>query len=271
MQPSNPIYPFFFRTPVSAGTHLLWCVLGIYVTGILWRLTRGDRVRQLSFACFGLSMTLLYGASGLYHAFPDIPPYLNYFRLIDHSAIYVLIAGTYTPVCAVLLRGRLRVSLLVMIWGMAIVGVACKWIYGLPEPNQPNQPDHYWITAGLYVAMGWTGMFPVVQLIQAVGYRGMAWSLLGGILYTAGAVFDVIKWPIIWPHVIGHHEVLHLCDMAATAVHIYFLGCYVLPYQAEDAEATEPSYRPGTTAVYSREALGTGRYQSPPLPSGAAE
>jgi hemolysin III len=262
MQPPNPIYPFIFRTPVSASTHLLWCVLGVYVTALLWRLCRGDRVRQLSLGCFGLSMTLLYGASGFYHAFPDIPPYLDYFRLIDHSAIYVLIAGTYTPVCAVLLRGRLRTGLLVMIWTLAAVGIACKWL--LPTPP-------YWVTAGLYVAMGWTGMIPVVQLIKAVGYRGMAWSLLGGILYTAGAVFDVIKWPIPWPHVVGHHEVLHLCDMAATAIHIYFLLCFVLPYRAEDVVASEPSYQSESTAVYSREALAAGRYQSPPLPSGAAE
>jgi hemolysin III len=246
MQPPNPIYPFIFRTPVSACTHLLWCVLGMYVTAILWRLARGDRVRQLSLGCFGLSMTLLYGASGLYHAFPDVPPYLNYFRLIDHSAIYILIAGTYTPVCVVLLRGRLRIWTLVMMWGLAVVGIACKWIYGLPAPNTS---DHYWLTAGLYVAMGWLGLIPVAQLVKAVGYRGMAWGLLGGLLYTVGALFDVIKWPIPWPGVLGHHEVLHLCDMAATAVHIYFLIRYVLPYHAEEPALPEPSYQAELTAV----------------------
>src|SRR5437588_9745842 len=98
MQPE--IVPFVLRDPVSAGTHLLWCVLGAYVTGILWKLSRGDRVRQLSVGCFGLSMTFLYGASGLYHAVRVGEPYLNYVRLVDHSALYVLIAGPYTPVCA---------------------------------------------------------------------------------------------------------------------------------------------------------------------------
>jgi hemolysin III len=216
------IFPFVFRNPVSASTHLLWCLLGAYVTGIFWRLSRGDRVRQLSVACFGLSMTLLYGASGLYHAVRVGEPYLEYFRLLDHSAIYVLIAGTYTPVCAVLLKGRLRIGLLIMIWSLAAIGIVCKWVF--------SEPPHS-VTVALYIAMGWTGLIPVHQLIKAVGVRGMAWGLLGGILYTLGGVCDAIRWPVLWPHVIGSHEVFHVFDMGATSVHIFFVIRYVLPFQ----------------------------------------
>jgi hemolysin III len=220
MQPN--IAPFIFRTPVSASTHMLWCLLGMYVTGLLWRLARGDRIRQLSVGCFGLSMTLLYGASAIYHAFPNIEPYLDYFRLLDHSAIYVLIAGSFTPVCAVLLRGKLRITLFILMWSLAFVGIACKWL--LPAPS-------YWVTVSLYIALGWLGVIPVYQLVKAVGYRGMAWALLGGILYSLGGIFDAIRWPILWPHVIEHHEVLHLCDMGGTLAHIFFVIRYVLPYQ----------------------------------------
>jgi hemolysin III len=216
------IFPFVFRNPVSASTHLLWCVFGAYVTGILWRLARGDRVRQLSVGCFGLSMTLLYGASALYHAVRVGEPYLNYFRLLDHSAIYVLIAGTYTPVCAVLLKGRLRAGLLVMIWTLAAAGIACKWLFS--EPPHP-------VTVGLYIAMGWTGLIPVFQLVKAIGLQGMGWGLLGGLLYTAGGICEAVRWPILWPHVIGYHEVFHVFDMSATSVHIFFLIRYVLPFQ----------------------------------------
>jgi hemolysin III len=214
--------PFLFRNPVSASTHLLWCVFGAYVTGILWRLTRGDRVRQLSVGCFGLSMTLLYGASALYHAVRVGQPYLEYFRLLDHSAIYVLIAGTYTPVCAVLLQGRLRSSLLWGIWTVAATGIVCKWTL--------SEPPH-WITVGLYVAMGWTGIIPVYQIVKAIGVQGMAWSLLGGVLYTIGGICEAVRWPVLWPHVVGYHEVFHVIDMSATFVHVFFMFRYILPFQ----------------------------------------
>ncbi len=216
MQPE--IVPFVFRNPVSASTHLLWCALGAYLTALFWRLSRGDRVRQLSVACFGVSMTLLYGASGLYHA----APYENWLRLLDHSAIYVLIAGTYTPVCAVLLQGRLRTFLLAKIWALAAVGIACKWL--LPAPPYP-------VTVGLYVAMGWIGMFPAYYLVKAIGLRGLAWGLLGGIFYTAGGVCDAVRWPILWPHVIEHHEVVHLFDMGGTLFHVFFVVRYILPFE----------------------------------------
>ena len=200
----------------------MWCVLGAYLTGILWRLARGDRVRQWSVACFGLSMTLLYGASALYHAVRLGEPYLEYLRRLDHSAIYVLIAGTYTPICAVLLQGRLRSGLLIMIWSLAAAGIACKWLF--------SEPPHS-VTVGLYVAMGWTGLIPAYQLVKAVGLQGMAWGLLGGILYTTGAVCEAVRWPVVWPHVIGYHEVFHVFDMGGTLVHVFFVIRYIVPFQ----------------------------------------
>jgi hemolysin III len=218
------IRSFVFRNPVSAGTHLLWCLLGIYVTGLLWRLARGDRVRQLSVGCFGSSMVLLYAASGIYHAIPREAGarVIEFFRCIDHSAIYVLIAGTYTPIFAILLKGRLRVVLLWFIWGLAAAGVACKWL--LPWPP-------YWLTVGLYVGMGWAGVPSIYHLIMAIGVRGMGWGLLGGLLYTAGGVCDAVKWPVLYPGIVGSHEVLHVLDMGGTLTHVFFLVRYVLPFQ----------------------------------------
>jgi hemolysin III len=213
---------FIFRNPVSAGTHLLWCFFGAYITALLWRLTRGDRVRQLSTAIFGLSMVLLYGASALYHAVLGPEWLLGYLRKLDHSAIYVLIAGTYTPICAVLLRRRLSIVLLSLVWGLAGVGILAKWL--LPWPP-------YWLTVALYVIMGWIGLLPIVPLIRAVGVQAMLWGTLGGILYTFGAVCDAAKWPILLPGIIGYHEVLHVADMGGTLIHVYFVVRYVLPFQ----------------------------------------
>ncbi len=218
----NETVAFLLRNPVSAVTHLLWCVLGFYVTGILWRLTRGDRPRQLSTGVFGLSLILLYGASGIYHSVPSGAALLPYLQKLDHSAIYVLIAGTYTPVFAVLLSGRWRVVLLSLVWGMAGVGIAAKWL--VPWPR-------YEWTVALYVAMGWIGVVPAVQLIRAVGVQAMLWGLLGGLLYTFGGVCDAIQWPILLPGVVGYHEVLHLSDMGGTLVHIFFIVRYIVPFQ----------------------------------------
>lgn len=218
----DEIHSFIFRNPVSASTHLLWCLLGAYITALLWRLSRGDRLRQWSTGAFGLSMVILYGASGLYHAVPGREPLLPYLQKIDHSAIYVLIAGTYTPVFAVLLRGRLRLILLILVWTVAGVGIAAKWL--LPWPP-------YWLTVSLYIAMGWIGAPSVWQLIRAVGVRGMLWGLLGGLLYTFGGVCDAAKWPILLPGIIGYHEVLHVADMGATLIHVFFVVRYVLPFQ----------------------------------------
>jgi hemolysin III len=197
----------------------------MYLTALLWRMTRGDRTRQLSVACFGVSMIVLYAASGIYHAVPArFPVWVSVLRRLDHCAIYVLIAGTYTPSLALLLHGRLRVVLLCLVWATAAVGVACKLL--LPWPP-------YELTVALYIAMGWMGMVAIAPLLRAVGVRGMAWSLLGGIFYMAGGVCDAESWPILWPGVIGPHEVLHVLDMIATLIHVYFIVAYVLPYRGK--------------------------------------
>jgi hemolysin III len=210
------------RDPVSAATHLFWCVPAFFFTALLLRLARGDRLRWWSVACFGASMCLLYAASGTYHALRVTPRVLEFFRLLDHSAIYVLIAGTYTPVFAVLLRGPLRAWLLGLVWGLALVGIACKWLLPIPV---------YSITVGLYLALGYIGVIPMVQLVRAVGLRGMAWGVAGGLLYSVGAVFDVVGWPVFYPGVFGTHEVEHVLDMGGTLIHVVFIVRYVLPFR----------------------------------------
>src|SRR5262249_52279498 len=99
------------RDPVSSLTHLAWCVWSCFVAAMLWRLARGNRLGQLGAGCFGLCMCLLSPASGVYHALPAPEPILQYFRLADHTAIYLLIAGTATPIFGLLLEGRLRIVL----------------------------------------------------------------------------------------------------------------------------------------------------------------
>lgn len=229
------IISYGFRDPVSALTHLFWCLFAIYLTSLLWRLARGDRVRQLSIGCFGLSMVVLYAASGLYHAIPArFTELMHFFRLLDHSAIYVLIAGTYTPVFALLFQGRARVLLLSLVWGVAATGVACKWL--LPFPP-------YWLTVGLYIGMGWLGVVVALPLVRAVGLRGMAWGLAGGLFYTAGGVCDALHWPTLYGGIFGPHEMLHVLDMIATGIHVVFMIRFVLPYRAHRTQAARQRLR----------------------------
>jgi hemolysin III len=217
------IRAFILRQPVSALTHLLWSIWGIYATAILWRLSRGDRLRQFAVGCFGFSLVLLYAASGIYHAVPaSAPQTIAWLRRIDQSLIYVLIAGTYTPVFAVLLTGRLRLTLLAMTWGLAAVGIACNWL--LPQPP-------YAVTVGFYLAIGWLGLVPIVPLVRAVGVRGMAVGIVGGLFYTLGAICDAIRWPVLYPGVVGSHEVFHVLDMGGTLTHVWFMLRYVVPFR----------------------------------------
>jgi hemolysin III len=220
--PATEATAFVFRNPVSAGTHLLWCAFSFFATAMLWRLAHGDRRRQFYAGCFGLSMVLLYGASGTYHALCIEESALKYFRLLDHSAIYVLIAGTYTPICALVMDRPWRTVVLALQWTLALIGISCKWL--LPAPP-------YGVTVGLYVAMGWVGLVPLPLLLRALGWRGMSWVFAGGLLYTLGGICDAFNWPTLLPGIITPHEVLHVCDMAATTMHVYFVARFVIPYR----------------------------------------
>jgi hemolysin III len=220
------------RDPVSSLTHLLTSLFGVYVTLLLCRLTREDRAKRLSLAIFGACIVALYAASGVYHAIP-LPwssPTLGIFRRLDHSAIYLLIAGTYTPVFTVLFLGQRRQFYLTLIWLLAGTGIAAKWLL----PSTPLR-----VSVALYLALGWIGVVPVAGLIRAVGWRGMAWGLLGGLFYTAGAVCELTHWPVLIPGVVQWHEVFHLCDMAGTAVHVGFMVRFVVPYEFP-ATTTDP-------------------------------
>jgi hemolysin III len=167
-------------------------------------------------------MITLYGASALYHALRLTEAQLKFFKLLDHSAIYGLIAGTYTPGLIVLLRERTRKHvLLIGVWALAAVGVACKWFV-------PTLP--YWLTVGLYFGMGWLAIVPGLEMIRAVGLRGMKPVLYGGLAYTAGGIVDLADWPILLPHVIGPHEVFHVLVMLGTWFHVVFMIQFVAPY-----------------------------------------
>jgi hemolysin III len=223
MQQEN--IPFLgLRDPVSSTTHFAACLFGIFVTTLLWRLARGrGRRAQLALAAFGASMVLLYGASATYHALRLPPDRLRFYQLLDHSAIYLLIAGTYTPAFYFLLPDTpQRRWFLSGIWLFALAGIVCKWTI-------PELP--YWLTVALYLGMGWVGVLTVTEMLRAVGLRGMAWGLWGGLAYTIGGLADLFHWPRVLPGLFGSHEVFHLFTMGGTFCHFIFMVQHVFPFR----------------------------------------
>ena len=234
------------RDPVSSLTHFAACLFAMFVTTLLWRLSRGrGRRAQLALGVFGLSMVLLYGASATYHALRLPPERLRFFQLLDHSAIYLLIAGTYTPAFYFLLPDRpYRRVFLGGIWLFAATGIACKWAV-------PDTP--YWLTVGLYLAMGWVGMLTVTEMLRAVGVRGMSWGLWGGLSYTIGGLADLFHWPRVLPGLFGAHEVFHLFAMGGTFCHFIFMVKHAFPFHRRAPKArpaaarhTEPRLQPAS-------------------------
>jgi hemolysin III len=225
------------RDPISSTTHLATCLFAIFATALLWRLGRArGRGAQLALGVFGVSMILLYGASATYHGLRLSPERLHIFKLIDHSAIYVLIAGTYTPAFYFLLPANaMRRLFLGGIWLIALCGIVCKWTI-------PELP--YWLTVSLYLGMGWVGVLTLAEMLRAVGLRGMAWGLWGGLSYTLGGLVDMFHWPRGLPGLFGSHEVFHLFAMGGTFCHFIFMVRHVFPVRRR-----APKARPAPAAA----------------------
>ena len=211
------------RDPISSASHLLTAVWAVFATLVMWRLTAKRPGRLVPVLVYGASMVLLFLASGTFHGLHyDTPEQKRLFQQIDQSAVYLLIAGTYTPVLCILLHGAWRKWFLRMVWLLALAGVACMWLL----PKAPHA-----VIVGLYVGLGWVGILPLPLYYRAVGWRAMNWVWVGGGLYSLGAFCELMMWPVIIPGVVQSHEVLHLCDTAASITFFLFMVRYVIPHQ----------------------------------------
>jgi hemolysin III len=203
-------------------SHLLGGLAAIVVTVLLVRAadTLGGVRAAVPFLIYGLSMVLLYFASATYHLLDVSPRAHVMLRRLDHVSISVLIAGSYTPVCLIALRGSIGVWLCLAVWGLA-GAVILTDVFWLDAPRG--------IKAGLYVALGWFAVWATVPLQRAIGWGGMAWMLAGGLAYSVGALLYAIKRPNPWPGVVGFHEIWHLFVLAGSAGLLVLVWRYVLP------------------------------------------
>lgn len=177
----------------------------------------------VSFSIFGFALFALYTTSSVYHALSISERATKVLKRIDHMMIFVLIAGTYTPICLGPLFGVWGISLLCVVWGMALAGVFLK-IFWIGAPR--------WLSTGIYVCMGWSVVVAFYPLIKSVPPLGVVLLASGGMLYTVGAVIYACKWPKTKFKYFGFHEIFHLFVMAGTIMHVIFMAVYVLPHNA---------------------------------------
>jgi hemolysin III len=172
---------------------------------------------------FGLAVMALYTTSSLYHSVPWRERWHKRMQRMDHSMIYVLIAGTYTPVAAIVLDPPWNWIVLTMVWGITIGGVIQKGLF----PKVPG-----WISVMMSTILGWLGIFFFWPMIQRLGWLPVSFVLAGGVMYTLGMVFLVTNRPRLWPRVFSYHEAFHVLTVTATSLHFLVIWRYVVPLAA---------------------------------------
>lgn len=211
---------FQIKEPINAFTHFLGFLMSIpiMITLTMKAYQNASLLSVIAFLIFGISLLLLYGASTIYHTLNISQKGTALLRRIDHMMIFVLIAGTYTPVCLIPLRGKWGWTLFIAVWGFAFAGILLK-IFWLNAPR--------WFSTLLYVVMGWLVLVAFVPLERAIPIGGIVLLASGGIVYTIGAVIYAVKWSKLKLKYFGFHEIFHLFVMGGSALHVLFMFQYV--------------------------------------------
>ena len=198
------------REPVNSLTH--WGGAILAVIGLIALLIVGwsTPAKLISLVVYGVSLIFLFSASATYHMVQVKDKALEIFRKIDHSAIYVLIAGTYTPFCVNALTGIWKWGMLTVIWSLAVIGIVVKIFY-IRAPR--------WLNAGIYIVMGWLVLAVIGQIVANLSPWVLTWLIVGGVTYTLGAVVYMTKMFNFKPGVFGFHEVWHIFVLLGAAAH----------------------------------------------------
>jgi hemolysin III len=201
-----------------------WLHAGAFVValglGIALVLTASGATGTTAAAVYAFAVAGLFGASAVYHRGRWRPGVRAWLQRVDHSMIFVLIAGTYTPVCLLVLRGTLGTVLLAIVWGGAALGV---FLQLLPRPT-PRA-----LGVVLYIALGWVAVLAMPALVDHIGWTATALIALGGVLYTTGAVVYALKRPDPAPRIFGFHEIFHAFTIVAAGLHYAVIAFWVLP------------------------------------------
>ena len=211
------------KDPGSAITHFIGMLMAVFaaVPLIIKATHEPSPIYVVSIAIYAASLILLYAASTTYHTFDRSEKINTILKKIDHMMISVLIAGSYTPICLLVLGGRLGIILLAIVWSIAIAGILIKafWVY-CPK----------WVSSVLYIGMGWTCVLAFTQLLNSMSPAAFGWLLAGGLIYTAGGIIYALKLPIFnMKHKdFGSHEIFHLFVMGGSICHFVVMYAFVL-------------------------------------------
>lgn len=202
------------KDPGSAITHFIGMLMAIFAAiPLLMKAAREpSRIYLVSLAIYAVSLILLYAASTTYHTFDISEKWNTILKKIDHMMIFVLIAGSYTPICLLVLERPMGLILLTLVWGIAFIGIIVKafWVF-CPK----------WFSSALYIGMGWTCVIAFSQILNSLTAFEFAWLLAGGIIYTIGGIIYALKLPVFnsLHKNFGSHEIFHLFVMGGSACH----------------------------------------------------
>jgi hemolysin III len=209
------------REPVNGLTHGIAALVSVAGLALLIYLARDGRPPVLAaLIVYGITLILVFSASATYHMVDAGPRAMLFLRKLDHSAIYLLIAGSYTPVCLHFFEGFWRWGMIAIIWSLALVGVGVK-LFVIHAPR--------WVTAGVYLFMGWLSIIAAKQIVTLLPPAALAWLLLGGLFFSVGAVIYMVKKPDLWPGVFGFHEVWHIFVILGAFSHYVVMAAFIAP------------------------------------------
>jgi channel protein (hemolysin III family) len=224
-----PPYPIpGFSDPFSALSHLAGAAAFLALGVFLVRRGR-DRLARAALGVFAFGTVFLLAMSGVFHMLPSGPG-REVLRRLDHSAIFVLIASTFTPAHTILFHGLFRWLPVVLIWTAAVSGITLKAVFFEDVPEA--------LGLGLYLGMGWLGLFSGALIVWRYSWRMTLPLLWGALAYTVGAVLEFLRWPVLIPGVVGGHELFHLAVLAGIGFHWHFVWAVsALPCAAPPAPA----------------------------------
>jgi hemolysin III len=217
--PTSPAVPVLVKPRMRGVLHQYAFFVSV-VLGALLVILAGDGRSRVAAAIYAFAVSGLLGTSALYHRVTWSKRARAWMRRLDHSMIFVLIAGTYTPFALLVLHGTLANAILIVVWAGALGGIVLNLVW-ITAPR--------WLIAAVYVALGWVAVAAMPALADKLGASGVALLMGGGLLYTAGAVIYATKRPDPSPAVFGYHEIFHALVVAAAAAHFAVVAFYALP------------------------------------------
>jgi hemolysin III len=207
--------------PRLRGVFHQWACAVSVPLGVALVIVAGTGRARIALTAYAVSLVGLFGVSALYHRINwRSLTARDWMRRLDHSMIFILIAGSYTPFAVLVLRGPLASAILLAVWGGATLGVGFNLVWS----NAPS-----WLRAALYVVLGWVVVAALPQLASAIGLGGLTLLGVGGVLYTLGAVVYAVKRPNPAPAVFGYHEIFHILVIAAAALQYAVIAFWIVP------------------------------------------